>query len=103
MAVEIKYIVVREGQEKMAFTSKKDADAYDKMLDLAEVLTEWLQTSTPLIEDEKREELALWMAENKDNLTSILKNGKLPTPSDSESAVVENISEHAERKKRVVA
>jgi len=38
MAVEIKYIVVREGQEKMAFTSKKDADAYDKMPVVAEVV-----------------------------------------------------------------
>lgn len=103
MAVEIKYIVVREGQEKMAFTSKKDADAYDKMLDLAEVLTEWLQTSTPVIEEEKREELALWMAENKDSLASILKNGKLPAQSDGETAVIENISEHAGRKKRDVA
>jgi len=103
MAVEIKYIVVREGQEKMAFTSKKDADAYDKMLDLADALTDWLQTSTAVIEDEKREELALWMAENKDNLASILKNGKLPQQSDSEVAAVENISEHTSRKKRDVA
>lgn len=103
MAVEIKYIVVREGQEKMAFTSKKDADAYDKMLDLADALTDWLQTSTAVIEDEKREELALWMAENKDNLASILKNGKLPQQSDNEIAAVENISEHASRKKRDVA
>ena len=103
MAVEIKYIVVREGQEKMAFTSRKEADAYDKMLDLADALTDWLQTSTALIEDEKREELAMWMAENKDNLASILKNGKLPQPSDSEVAGVESISEHVSRKKRDVA
>lgn len=103
MAVEIKYIVVREGQEKMAFTSKKDADAYDKMLDLADVLNDWLQTSAAAIEDEKREELALWMAENKDSLTSILKNGKIPQPAEGETAAVENISEHASRKNRDVA
>ena len=99
MAVEIKYIVVREGQEKMAFTSKKDADAYDKMLDMAEVLNEWLQQSTSAIEDDKREVLALWMAENKDQLTSILKNGKLPTQSDNEIPLAENVSEHPARKK----
>lgn len=99
MAVEIKYIVVREGQEKMAFTSKKDADAYDKMLDMAEVLNEWLQHSAAVIDDEKREELALWMAENKDQLTSILKNGKLPTPSNNEIPVAENVSDHPARKK----
>ena len=33
MAVEVKYVVIREGEEKMSFTSKKEADAYDKMLD----------------------------------------------------------------------
>jgi dsDNA-binding SOS-regulon protein len=42
MAVEIKYVVIREGEEKMSFASKKEADAYDKMLDLAEVLNDWL-------------------------------------------------------------
>lgn len=103
MAVEIKYIVVREGQEKMAFTSKKDADAYDKMLDLADALTDWLQTSSAVIEDEQREQLGMWMAENKDSLAAILKNGKLPQQSDNEVAEVENISEHASRKKRDVA
>ncbi|HBI9554932.1 TPA: YebG family protein, partial [Escherichia coli] len=26
MAVEVKYVVIREGEEKMSFTSKKEAD-----------------------------------------------------------------------------
>lgn len=38
MAVEVKYVVIREGEEKMLFTSKKEADAYDKMLDTADLL-----------------------------------------------------------------
>ena len=29
MAVEVKYVVIREGEEKMSFTSTKEADAYD--------------------------------------------------------------------------
>ncbi len=103
MAVEIKYIVVREGQEKMAFTSKKDADAYDKMLDLADALTDWLQTSSAVIEDEQREQLGMWMAENKESLASLLKTGKLPQQSDNDVAEVENLSEHVSRKKRDVA
>lgn len=103
MAVEIKYIVVREGQEKMAFTSKKDADAYDKMLDLADVLNEWLQYSTSAMEDDSRESLALWMAENKDTLSGILKNGKLPSLSDSEAPVNENITDYPGHNRREVA
>lgn len=38
MAVEVKYVVIREGEEKMSFTSKKEADARDKMLDTADLL-----------------------------------------------------------------
>ena len=38
MAVEIKYVVVRGGVEKMTFASKKEADAYDKLLDTADEL-----------------------------------------------------------------
>ncbi len=30
MAVEVKYVVIREGEEKMSFTSKKEADARTK-------------------------------------------------------------------------
>ena len=34
MAVIVKYIVVRNGEEKMTFATKKEADAHDKMLDI---------------------------------------------------------------------
>ena len=75
MAVEVKYVVIREGEEKMSFTSKKEADAYDKMLDTADLLDTWLT-----MEDEQREALSLWLAEQKDVLSTILKTGKLPSP-----------------------
>ena len=44
-SVETKYVVVRKGEEKMAFASKKEADAHDKLLDLAEAFTDWLLQS----------------------------------------------------------
>ena len=40
MAVIVKYIVVRNGVEKMTFATKKEADAHDKMLDIADNLYE---------------------------------------------------------------
>ncbi|KNC09654.1 damage-inducible protein YebG [Klebsiella sp. RIT-PI-d] len=80
MAVEVKYVVIREGEEKMSFASKKDADAYDKMLDLAEVLGNWLSQSPVTLEDEQREVMAMWLAEQKDVLGTLLKAGKLPAP-----------------------
>ncbi|VDZ78431.1 DNA damage-inducible gene in SOS regulon-dependent on cyclic AMP and H-NS [Salmonella bongori] len=51
MAVEVKYVVIREGEEKMSFTSKKEADAWDKMLDTADLLDTWLEQSPVALED----------------------------------------------------
>lgn len=85
MAVEVKYVVVRNGEEKMTFASKKEADAYDKMLDLADNLGEWLQQAPLNLDDEQREGLSFFLAENKDALGLILRGaspaetGKKPT------------------------
>ncbi len=65
MAVEVKYVVIREGEEKMSFTSKKEADAYDKMLDTADLLDTWLTNSPVQMEDEQREALSLWLVRTK--------------------------------------
>ena len=51
MAVIVKYVVERNGAEKMTFTSKAQADAYDKMLDTADELTTVLAESTLLTDD----------------------------------------------------
>lgn len=89
MAVEVKYVVIRNGEEKMSFASKKEADAYDKMLDLAEVLEGWLAQGPVALEDEQREQMGLWLAEQKDVLGAIFKSGKLP----GDEAATETASE----------
>ena len=89
MAVEIKYVVIREGEEKMSFASKKEADAYDKMLDLAEVLNDWLVQSPLEMDDVQRDTMAMWLAERKEALQYILRVGRLPeqeTPAQDASA-----------------
>ena len=86
MAVEIKYVVVRKGEEKMTFASKKEADAYDKMLDMAEVFSDWLSVASLTLEEEQREALGMFLAENKDAVQHILRTSKLPEGTD---AVVE--------------
>jgi dsDNA-binding SOS-regulon protein len=78
MTVEIKYVVVRQGEEKMSFASKKEADAWDKMLDLAEAMGEWLTRSPVMLEPEQVDGLAMWLAQEKDALNALLKTGKLP-------------------------
>ncbi len=75
MAVITQYVVVRDGVEKMTFTSKKEADAYDKMLDIADNLLPFIQQSEPDIEESTLEQLCFYLASNKDDLLSLLKGG----------------------------
>ncbi|WP_298441686.1 YebG family protein [uncultured Ferrimonas sp.] len=78
MAVIVKYVVERKGEEVMTFSSKQEADAYDKMLDLADELVPLLAASK-LLEESQQEELALYLAKEKDHLANVLK-GKKPAP-----------------------
>ncbi len=76
MAVIVKYIVVRNGEEKMTFATKKEADAYDKMLDIADNLFEFLESSKIKFSENQLEEVSLLLADNKDKLISILRGLK---------------------------
>lgn len=78
MAIEIKYVVVRKGEEKMTFASKKEAEAYDKMLDMAEAFSDWLLNSGMQLDETQAENLGLYLAEHKDNVQHILRTSKLP-------------------------
>jgi len=73
VAIIIKYIVERKGVEKMTFTSKKEADAYDKMLDSADQLAEFIGASTVTLDDQQLEELGLYLASNKEVVMSLFK------------------------------
>jgi uncharacterized protein len=77
MAVIIKYIVVRNGEEKMTFASKKEADEYDKMLDIADNILEFMENSKLSLEESQLQDMSLYMAQNRDNLISILKGGAM--------------------------
>lgn len=68
MAVTLQYLVVRNGIEKMTFTNKKEADAYDRLLDLAEHLDELLATGPVSLDETDREALALFLAKNQHRL-----------------------------------
>lgn len=78
MAIEIKFVVVRKGEEKMTFASKKEAEAYDKMLDMAEAFSDWLLGSGVPLEETQAENLGLYLAEHKDEVQHILRASKLP-------------------------
>lgn len=78
MAVIVKYIVVRNGEEKMTFATKKEADAYDKMLDIADNLFDFLEKSDIKLNESTLEQISLYMAENRMELVPMLRGIKPP-------------------------
>lgn len=76
MAVVVKYVVERSGVERMTFTTKKEADAYDKMLDIAESLEVMLEKVDVPLSEQQIESLALEMAKSKDGFINVLKGAK---------------------------
>jgi len=68
MSVVVQYVVVRDGAEKMTFTSKAEADAYDKMLDMADALVPLLAAGGVMDDEDKLNDLALHLAKEREAL-----------------------------------
>ncbi|MFZ5571748.1 MAG: YebG family protein [Thermodesulfobacteriota bacterium] len=109
MAVIVKYFIVRNGVElEQAFTDKREADAYDKMLDAADELETFIRHSGIEIDlnDRTIREIAVVLAKNGPEVTRILKNVKPLAPakrsSDAPSAAPDTEKEKApvEKSKR---
>lgn len=105
MAVETKYVVVRKGEEKMTFANKKDADAWDKMLDMADAFTDWLQHHQPAMDEAQAEALGMLLAEQKDAVQHILRTSKLPdaVKDSGETAADDSDTAAPEKEKKVRA
>ena len=83
MAVVTKYVVVRNGVElDKEFLVKKEADAYDKMLDAAENLAAYIKAGELDIDlnDETIDALSVFLAKNGPEVTRILKGMKPAKP-----------------------
>ena len=80
MAVIVKYVVVSDGKEEMIFSTKKEAEAHDKMLDIAERLYAFLHAAELNIAEDTLEALTLFMAQHREHIGTILKGGRLKTP-----------------------
>lgn len=77
MAVIIQYVVERDGQQVKTFTTKKDADAYDKMLDIADGLFAYIKSSDVELDEDKLDGLATYLAKNSDEVIAILRGTSL--------------------------
>jgi len=71
MAVVSLYMSDRD--ESKTFTDKKEADNYDKMLELAENVSSWVERKIEGLSEKQIEALGILLAENKDDLMKALK------------------------------
>jgi dsDNA-binding SOS-regulon protein len=55
------------------FTSKKEADEYDKLLELAEAVSHFMEQNIPGLSEQQVEEIGLVFARNKDLLAQAIK------------------------------
>ncbi len=72
------------------FTDKKDADVYDKMLELAKNVSSWMQRNVPDLSDDQSQQLGTLVAQNKSELIKAFKGKsallpKAPTENDTDT------------------
>src|SRR5262250_2622347 len=83
MAIIVKYVVISDGKEDMVFNTRKEAEAHDKMLDIAERLYAFLHAAELNMDEDTLEALTLFMAQQREPIGAILKGGRLKTPARS--------------------
>src|SRR5215510_1584806 len=88
MAIIVKYVVVSHGKEDMVFNTRKEAEAHDKMLDVAERLYAFLHAAELNIDEDTLDALTLFMAQRREHIGTILRGGRLKTPDGSAQQTV---------------
>jgi len=68
MAVESRFVVIRDGVEAKTFMDKKSADEYDKMLDMADNLSQMFSQSSVELSDSANEELSIYLAQHREEV-----------------------------------
>lgn len=76
MAVENRFVVIRNGVEVETFMDKKAADDYDKMLDIADDLARLFSNAPAKLDENTIEELSIYLAQNRDNVLIALQAKK---------------------------
>ena len=88
MAITTQYVVTHKGVEKLVTTDKKEADQYDKMLDAADNLAQYIQAKGIALDDSALEELSILLSKNKDKISKIFKGSSAQSVLEDESAEV---------------
>jgi len=78
MAVESRFVVIRHGEEVQTFMDKKAADEYDRMLDMADNLSDMLTKAAFELDEKTTENLSIFLAQHRDDVLIALQ-AKKPT------------------------
>ncbi|KGJ89366.1 YebG family protein [Thalassotalea sp. ND16A] len=90
MAVESRFVVIRNGVEVETFMDKKAADEYDKMLDMADSLSDLFDQSALELNEKMVEEVSIFIAKNREEVLVALqaKKAKVIKPAVKEDEVI---------------
>lgn len=88
MAVITQYVVQHKGVDKLVTMNKKEADQYDKMLEVADNLTVYIQAKGIELDEKLAEELSILLAKNKDSVSKLFKGIDANDLLESENAEV---------------
>ena len=88
MAIITKYVVEHKGVEQLVTTDKKEADKYDKMLDVADNLATYIEAKGIKLASDTLEDLSILLSKNKDVIGKLLKGSDADSVLQDESAEV---------------
>ena len=88
MAITTQYVVTHKGVEKLVTADKKEGDQYDKMLDAADNLAQYIHAKGIGLDDSALEELSILLSKNKDKISKIFKGSSAQSVLEDESAEV---------------
>lgn len=76
MTVETRFVVIRNGLEVETFVDRKEADNYDKMLDMADFIADLLEKSPIDLSEQQRKSLGIYLAQRREELLAVLQPKK---------------------------
>ena len=88
MAIITRYVVEHKGVEKFVTADKKEADKYDKMLEVADNLAEYIEAKGMKFEADVLEDLAIMLSKNKDAVGKMFKGSEAKSVLSDEKAEV---------------
>lgn len=88
MAVITQYVVQHKGVDKLVTTNKKEADQYDKMLEVADNLSTYIQAKGIELDESVAEELSILLSKNKESVGKLLRGVSADTLLEDENADV---------------